>query len=241
VSGPDPDLPPQTTAADDDGDGALYEERPSDSPFIECTYQARAVKDERYLVPATEHWDIWFGREPDGEISAGLSGPSLGHRWVASVIGQHGWGVQLRSHMVVPGVSKRFLLGGEMRLPVVDGHVELSGHRLTVPEFDELDGFVDGLVARGLLRSDDDVRRALSGDESGYSERQWQRRARETTGMTRKQIAQITRARRAFELLQQGLTPAECAAECGYSDQAHLTRSLRAFHGMTPARILAGG
>lgn len=190
---------------------ALYEERGSESPFIECTYRARAVNDERYLVPATEHWDIWFGREPDGETIAGLSGPSLGHRWVASVVGQYGWGVQLRAHMVVLGVSKRLLLGGEAKLPVVGGRIELSEQWVTVPDFDELDTFVDDLVARGILRSDDDVRRALSGDESGYSERQWQRRARETTGMTRKQIAQITRARQAFELLQQGLTPAECA------------------------------
>lgn len=50
-----------------------------------------------------------------------------------------------------------------------------------------------------------------------------------------------TRARHAFELLQQGVPPAECAEECGYSDQAHLTRSLRVFHGLTPARILAAG
>lgn len=238
MSASDPTSVPQPTAANDHGDGALYEVRQSDSPFLECTYQARAVKDERYLVPATEHWDIWFGREANGEVSAGLSGPSLGHRWVVSAVGQHGWGVQLRSHMVVLGVSKRLLLGGEIKLPVVDGRVELAGQRLTVPEFDDLGDFVGGLVARGALRSDDDLRRALSGDESGYSERHWQRRARETTGMTRKQIAQIVRARRAFELLQQGLTPAECAVTCGYSDQAHLTRSLGVFHGMTPARIL---
>jgi AraC-like DNA-binding protein len=39
-------------------------------------------------------------------------------------------------------------------------------------------------------------------------------------------------------LLQQGISPAECAAACGYADQAHLTRSLRLLHGETPARIL---
>jgi hypothetical protein len=160
---------------------------------------------------------------------------------VASVIGQDGWGVQLSAHMVVLGVSKSLLLGGEVELPVSDGRVELCGHWLDIPGFDALGDFVHDLVARGILRSDDDVRRALSGDGSGYSERQWQRRTRETTGMTRKQISQIARAREAFELLQSGLTPAECAVACGYSDQAHLTRSLRVFHGMTPARILGDG
>lgn len=217
----------------------LYEELRSDSPYIECVYRARSVQDERYLVPATEHWDIWFGREPGRETIAGLGGPSLGHRWVQSVVGEYGWGVQLRVHVVVVGVSKRLLLGGETRIPVDGGGIELGGHRFEVPEFEDLEAFVDTLAAVGVLRADDDVRRALTGNEAGYSERQWQRRAREATGMTRKQIAQIARARRAFELLQQGMTPAECAAECGYADQAHLTRSLRVFQGMTPARILA--
>ena len=226
-----------TDAADEQ---PLYEEVRSDAPYIECVYRARAVRDERYLVPATEHWDIWFGREPGRETTAGLGGPSLGHRWVRSTVGEYGWGVQLRVHVFVVGVSKRLVLGGEMRLPVDDGRIELGGHRFDVPEFEDLEAFVDALVEAGVLRADDDVRRALEGDEAGYSERQWQRRAREATGMTRKQIAQITRAQRAFELLQQGVTPAECAAECGYADQAHLTRSLRVFRGMTPARILAG-
>lgn len=218
----------------------MYEERQLDSPHIECVWQARAVREERYLTPAVEYWDIWFARQPDGEEVAGLSGPSVGHRWIASVVGEHGWGVQLRAHVVVPGVSKRLVLGGEQRLPVEDGLVQIGRHRLPFPEFEELETFVDRLLDLDVLRSDDDVRRMLSGDDTGYSERNWQRRVRDATGLTRKQISQLVRAREAFELLQQGVPPAECAMRCGFSDQAHLTRSLGAFHGQTPARILSG-
>lgn len=225
---------------DDATTEGMYEERATTSLHIECTWQARSVREERYLVPAVEHWDIWFARQPDGCLLAGLSGPALGSRWIASVVGEYGWGVQLRAHMVVPGVAKRLLLGGELRLPVKDGRVEISGQRVPVPAFEELEGFVEELLRLDVLRSDDDVRRALAGDDTGYSERHWQRRVRDSTGITRKQISQLARAREAYALLQQGVTPAECAATCGYADQAHLTRSLRLLHGETPARILAG-
>ncbi|WP_420114903.1 helix-turn-helix domain-containing protein [Pseudactinotalea sp.] len=217
-----------------------YEQRSPDSPDIECVWQARATRVERYLAPAVEYWDLWFAREPDGEQLAGLSGPALGHRWISSVAGEHSWGVQLKAHVVVPGVSKSLLLGGEQRLLVQDQHIVIGQHRVPLPEYDELEAFVDRLLGLDLLRSDDDVRRMLSGEDVGYSERHRQRRVRAVTGLTRKRIAQLERAREAFAMLQQGVAPAECAVRCGFADQAHLTRSLRAFHGQTPARILAG-
>ena len=219
----------------------LYEERYPDSPHIECVWQARADRRERYLVPAVEYWDVWFARRPDGELLAGMSGPTLGHRWIESYVGEHGWGVQLSAHVAVPGADKRTMLSGEVALGVSGGRVEILGHLLPFPEYAELEAFADRLLDVGVLRADEEVRRALSGDDAGYSERQWQRRVRDATGLTRKQISQLDRARRAFELLQQGVAPAECAQRCGYSDQAHLTRSLRIFHGSTPARILAAG
>lgn len=217
----------------------MYEEQRSDSPHIECVWQSRAVHEERYLVSAVEYWDLWFTRQSDGVVRAGLSGPSLGHHWITSTVGELAWGVQLSAHVVVPGVSKQLVLGGELQLSVDNGYVEISRHRAPVPEFDELTRFVGLLLELGALRSDDDVRRALSGDEVGYSERHWQRRVRASTGLTRKQVAQLARAREAFAQLQKGVPPAECAVKCGYADQAHLTRSLRVFHGLTPARILA--
>ena len=59
----------------DDVAVGLYEERPGASAYVECTWQARAVREERYLVPAIEHWDIWFAREPDGSMVAAAVGP----------------------------------------------------------------------------------------------------------------------------------------------------------------------
>ncbi|MFE6995442.1 helix-turn-helix domain-containing protein [Microbacterium sp. NPDC057659] len=217
----------------------MYEEYHPDSRAVECVWQARATKDERYLVPAVEYWDLWFTRAPDGELGAGLAGPTLGHRWISSTIGEHSWGVQLKAHVVLPGVRKQLLLGGEQSLVVEAGHVMIAQHAVVFPEFADLEAFTDRLLELDVLRCDEDVRRMLSGDV-GYSERHRQRRVRAATGLTRKQIEQLSRAREAFALLLQGVPPSECAARCGFADQAHLTRSLKAFHGQTPAQVLSG-
>ncbi|WP_337006347.1 MULTISPECIES: AraC family transcriptional regulator [unclassified Microbacterium] len=218
----------------------MYEERHPDSPVLQCVWQARATRDERYLVPAVEYWDIWFAREPGGQTSAGLAGPTLGHRWIRSTIGEHSRGIQLKAHAVLPGVSKLLLRGGEQPLVVDAGNVTIAHHALPFPEFDDLESFTERLLELDVLRDDEDVRRMLTGDDAGYSERHRQRRVRTATGLTRKQIEQLSRAREAFSLLLLGVPPVECAARCGFADQAHLTRSLRAFHGQTPAQVLSG-
>ncbi|WP_424936541.1 MULTISPECIES: helix-turn-helix domain-containing protein [Bacteria] len=135
-------------------------------------------------------------------------------------------------------MSKQLLLGGEQQLVVEAGHVVIAQHVVAFPEFD-LEAFADRLLELDVLRCDDDVLRLLSGDDAGYSERHRQRRVRAATGLTRKQIEQLSRAREAFTLLLQGVSPSESAARCGFADQAHLTRSLRAFHGQTPAQVLS--
>lgn len=218
----------------------MYEERHPDSRVLECVWQARATRDERYLVAAVEYWDLWFAREPDGEMLAGLTGPTLGHRWIRSTVGEHSWGIQLKAHAVLPGVSKLLLRGGEQHLAVRAGKVTIGQHAVPFPEFEDLESFTDRLLELDVLRDDEQVRRMLGGDDVGYSERHRQRRVRAVTGLTRKQIEQLSRAREAFALLLQGVPPTECAARCGFADQAHLTRSLRAFHGQTPAQVLSG-
>lgn len=47
------------------------------------------------------------------------------------------------------------------------------------------------------------------------------------------------RLRRAAEALQRGRSPADAAAEAGFTDQAHLTRRMREMIGLTPAAVVA--
>ncbi len=94
-------------------------------------------------------------------------------------------------------------------------------------------------MADGVLVADADIRRALNGDDRGLSRRSWQRRFRSITGLRRKEIERLDRARRAYQLLSAGVPPSEVALALEYADQAHLTRELRRIRGETPARIRA--
>lgn len=48
------------------------------------------------------------------------------------------------------------------------------------------------------------------------------------------------RVRQAENLLRGGMRPIDVASECGFSDQAHLTRSFRQANALTPAQFRAG-
>lgn len=106
-----------------------------------------------------------------------------------------------------------------------------------VPSFENAEGLVDRLVRRGVLVRNELVEGAATGRPRAISPRSMQRHFLATLGMTPKQFSQIQRACRAVDLLGQGTAPATVAAELGYSDQPHLTRSLKTIMGRTPGDI----
>lgn len=131
---------------------------------------------------------------------------------------------------------------GELRdLPTSGGWFELAGSRCLVPGWDDLDDLVGQLIRQGVLVVEPEVARALDGDEVFASTRTVQRHVRRVTGLGRKQVEQVRRARAAYLLLQRGVPIAEVAIRTGYADQPHLTRSMRVLTARTPAQILAGG
>ncbi len=74
--------------------------------------------------------------------------------------------------------------------------------------------------------------------ELGCSRRHLSVRFREEIGMAPKRFARLVRFRRAVGLLGR-VELAQVAALCGYSDQAHFNRDVRAFAGMTPTELVA--
>ncbi|MDO9407318.1 AraC family transcriptional regulator [Patulibacter sp.] len=73
------------------------------------------------------------------------------------------------------------------------------------------------------------------------SRRHLSSRFREAVGVGPKAYARLVRFDRARQLLGVRTNDlASVAAACGYSDQAHLTREVRAFAGVTPAALRAG-
>ncbi|GII78530.1 AraC family transcriptional regulator [Sphaerisporangium rufum] len=87
------------------------------------------------------------------------------------------------------------------------------------------------LAGRGRVRVD-----GLAA-EVGWSRRRLWSRFRAQLGISPKRAAGLVRFDRAARLLAAGHPPAGVAAECGYADQSHLHREVRAFAGLTPAAL----
>jgi AraC-like DNA-binding protein len=94
---------------------------------------------------------------------------------------------------------------------------------------------------RQLVRSGGRVHVRTLAVELGWSPRRLIDRFRDHVGLAPKAAARVIRFHRAVTALSYG-TPriAEVAAECGYADQAHLAREVRALGGVTPGELLGG-
>lgn len=93
-------------------------------------------------------------------------------------------------------------------------------------------------VGRLLHRPKRQPLRLINGEVRDTSARSIQLRFLKATGLTQGTFRQIQRARQAAQMLDRGLSILETVQQAGYSDQAHLTRSLRRFIGPTPAHIV---
>jgi AraC-like DNA-binding protein len=72
----------------------------------------------------------------------------------------------------------------------------------------------------------------------GWSERRLHRYAERTFGYGPKTLTRVLRFRRAVECARAGTGFAQTAVVCGYSDQAHLARDVRALSGTTLRALL---
>jgi AraC-like DNA-binding protein len=72
----------------------------------------------------------------------------------------------------------------------------------------------------------------------GLSARQLHRRCLPLFGYGPRHLTRVLRMGHALEQARAGLPLADVAADCGYADQAHLSREMRALTGMTPTRLL---
>jgi AraC-like DNA-binding protein len=76
---------------------------------------------------------------------------------------------------------------------------------------------------------------------AGLSRFELVRRFRSETGLTPHAFQVNLRIARARALLTEGVTPAAVAADCGFADQPHLTRTFKRAVGVTPGRYARAG
>jgi AraC-like DNA-binding protein len=216
-----------------------FEDRPSDSPFIERVWRCHSDDGGRFLSMAAGHLEIVVSRVA-GSTVVTLRGPETrattlqcppNGEWVA---------IRFRLGVYLPWLPTCHLIDRQdVDLPVAaDGSFWLEGASWELPNLDNAEGFVDRLARRGVIAKDPAVEAVLLGDQQALTTRSVQRHFRHATGMTRNQYRQIERARYATNLLRAGSSIVDVVHEAGYFDQAHLGRSLKQLIGQTPAGIV---
>ena len=221
-----------------------FEDRPSDSPFVERVWRCHSQRAGTFLSVAANHCELVVTRHR-GRVRLTVRGPETrptpadcpaNAEWIGIRLSIGTWlplypaaTVRDRQDADLPDANRRAF--------------RLDNTAWEYPTFDNAEVLVARLVRAGLLVRDPAVSDALAGDpqalsrRSRRSRRSTQRHFRLATGLTHRTYRQVERARYAAGLLRDGAGIGETVHLAGYYDQAHLTRSLTRLIGQTPARI----
>jgi AraC-like DNA-binding protein len=215
-----------------------FEDRPSDSPFVERVWRCHSERAGTFLSVAANHCELVVTRHR-GRVRLTVRGPET-RPTPADCPADAEWiGIRLSIGTwlpLYPAATVRDRRDAD--LPDANCRAfRLDNAAWEYPSFENAEVLVARLVRAGLLVRDPAVSAALAGDPQAMSRRSAQRHFRLATGLTHRTYRQIQRARYAARLLQDGVDIGETVHLAGYYDQAHLTRSLRRLIGQTPARI----
>jgi len=214
-----------------------YRERGSDSPLVERVQQARVGFTGSTIRPAEIHWHMVLARYR-GEARVVLAGPLTSSGAVSVPEGAEILWIKLKLGAFMPHLPARHMLDTETTLPgAASNSFWLHGSAWQFPDYENVDTFVSRLAAEEVLVHDPLVNEVLQDRPPELSVRTIRHRFLRATGLTQGQIRQFERAQRAASVLQQGATILDTVFEAGYSDQPHLTRSLKRWIGHTPAQL----
>jgi hypothetical protein len=216
----------------------VFEDRPSDSPFIERVWRCHSERAGTFLSVASSHWELVVSRVA-GATTVTLRGPETRATEVQCPADGEWFAIRFKPGTFMPQWPVgRLLDGNDVTLPQATARTFwLSGSAWEYPGFENAETFVTRLAKAGRIVRDSAVIAALQGEPQALSQRSAQRHFLHATGMTCGTLRQIERARQATNLLTRGVSIGDTVHEAGFFDQAHLTRSLRQLIGLTPAKI----
>jgi AraC-like DNA-binding protein len=218
-----------------------FEGRGSDSPYIEAVWRGGAGKAYAPVCPASSQWHLLFLKQHD-TLKIAVQGPLTRATPVAQPEGTEWLGVTFPLGTFLPVLSIKNVLDEQAVLPLTaKTSFHLAGSSWHVPDFENVETFIERLARQNALVSDPVVKAVLAQQPVEMSLRTVRRRFVLATGLPYQTIAQIERAKQAAALLEQGVSLIDAAYQSGYADQSHMTRALKHFIGYTPALIARAG
>lgn len=215
----------------------IHEQRLSDSPYVEAVTHGWTMSDGSSIRPAEYNWHMVFVKE-NGRTHSLIVGP-------LTTAGVASWGdgaeilwVKFKLGVFMPHLPVMDFLDSEESLPRAAGKsFWLKGATWQLPDFENVDTFVNRLVRDDILVLDSIVHAASRDQLLDIPSRTMRHHFLRATGLSQSRIRQMKRAQQAAALLQQGISILETVHEIGYFDQPHLNRALKQFVGHTPAQI----
>jgi len=215
-----------------------FEDRSSDSPYIERVWRSRSERDGPFSSMAESRWEMVVIRLRGATILR-IRGPETRATSVDCPADGEWLGIRFKLGTIIPHLPSSGLVDAGLNLPEASSKsFWLHAAAWEFPTYDNADTFVARLVREGLLVREPVVEAAIKGELDERSLRTTQRHFLRATGLTHSAIRQIERARYATLLLRQGVSIVEVAHAAGYFDQPHLTRALRYYIGQTPAQLM---
>jgi hypothetical protein len=216
-----------------------FEEKLSNSPLVDRVWRTRSERAGTFISQSKVNSELVLTRYK-GQSTLTVRGPETKATFLDyQSIGAEYLGITLKLGTFIPQLLPKNLRDWRnVDLPEANSQsFWLQGSAWQFPTYENVDTFLARLVREGLLVSDPVVDAVLQGHAQTLAIRSIQYRLLNATGLSNRIIQQITRARQAYTLLEQGVSILDTVFEAGYADQPHLTRSLKRFFGQTPAQI----
>jgi AraC-like DNA-binding protein len=231
------DAPPEKESA-----LIVFEDRPSDSPFVEKVWRCHSERGGTFLSVAAGHFEMAVTRLK-GKTLLTLRGPETKATSIDCPAEGEWLAIRFKIGTFMPKLPPGNLMNGrDVTLPhAASRSFWLDGSAWEYPDFENAETFIKRFVKAGILARDSTVDAVLHGQPQALSVRSAQRHFLRATGLTHATFRQIERARYATNLLKQGVSILDTVHLARYFDQAHLTRSLKHLIGETPTKIVQGG
>lgn len=229
----------ESQATDSKNTFIVFEDRPSDSPFVEKIWRCHSERGGAFNSIAACHFEMAVTRLK-GKVFITLRGPET----KATTIDCPGEGEWLGIRFKLGTFMPRFLPGSlrdqkDVTLPhATRRSFWLNGAAWEYPDFDNAETFIKRLAKAGIISQEPAVDAVLRGQPPKASLRSIQRHFLRSTGLTYAAFRQIERARYATNLLKEGISILDTVHLAGYFDQSHLNRSLKFLVGQTPTKII---
>src|SRR5919109_3889357 len=162
-----------------------FEERLSDSPFVERIWSAQTERTGPFLSIAASHWEMVVSKY-HGNIAVTLRGPETKVTpFDVTFTGGEYLGIIFKHGTILPYLPADAIVDGDVDLPNASSKTFwLNGLTWQFPTYENADTFVERLVRENLLVSDPIIGSGLRGEPPELSPRSVQRHFIQATGLT---------------------------------------------------------